>query len=275
MGANDNEFAHNFHKDNICSFLTKKDKYFTINLSNGIFKLINTSDAISGVDKAFAFCSYVTVVFFNTIRDLKISNITIKQLWGYSKTNKTQDYILKKNGYLDGVGLTKTIVLGLDTNMRQQLMVTASKLEYKVAQQIVDTSEGRYFKVNLEAMKECMINSDKLGTIGFFIYCFIVMNEQLQTKGNNTIWAMMAYDYFVNGLGISEGTVNKYLKELLNYGLIRKKKTQLANQSDNSFIKEINHFKACKDISGMLRKKAEIEIAQMMERKRQEKRLKV
>lgn len=89
-----------------------------IQVPNDIFKKISHSIGNENTDVrqiSFAY-SYVLVVSFlykytkyiDVDSNTYVQNSDIKELLGYSKKTKTIDYIIKKNGLLDLIGLTET-----------------------------------------------------------------------------------------------------------------------------------------------------------------------
>lgn len=90
----------------------------SIQMPNVIFrtlsKEIKNKTNIQQVAFAYAFLVATTFLYrYSNYVDIDngtyIQNADIKELLGYNKTTKTVDYIIKKNGLLDNIGLTKTI----------------------------------------------------------------------------------------------------------------------------------------------------------------------
>jgi hypothetical protein len=209
-------------------FVNGKDgKTLEILIPNYFFEFINDLD-ISGPHKAFAFTTWVFSKFAMLVnRPHPIYKL--KELWGYSKDAKSLDYITKKGGLLDQLFLTETVIEGLSEEQRVLLGETSNKIQYKKPLDDVDTSKGFFFRVFAEPMLACMINSQELGAIAFYIYSFICYRAQFQARYSKSLYEMtpLSTSYIAKGLGLSEGTVKRFKKSLIKYGLVMSYNSQI------------------------------------------------
>ncbi|MER2009590.1 MAG: hypothetical protein ABS939_19320 [Psychrobacillus sp.] len=101
------------HLKNI-EYLYGDDVY--VQIPNSIFGDLSSNNSTNIQQVSFAY-GYVTIVaflykyahFVDIDYGTYIQNADIKQLLGYNRNTKTIDYIIRKNGVLDTIGLTKTI----------------------------------------------------------------------------------------------------------------------------------------------------------------------
>lgn len=203
-------------------------------IPNDIFEFINYLD-IPGKHKAFAFLTWSFSKFTMKIkRPHQIS--MVKELWGYNSRNKSLDYLIKKDGFLDEVFLTETVVEGLDSHIRSSLNEESNKIQYKKPLYDVNTEQGKgkFFRVFAEPMLACMINNKELGINAFYVYCFICRKAQLQAINDMTVLYKMTSlspNFIAMGSGLAESTVKKVLDKLDEYGLINRYKTPITVKS--------------------------------------------
>jgi hypothetical protein len=201
-------------------------------LPNDLFKKLNGLQ-VSAQQKAFAFSMYCLIKLTNwKKRPMPITSI--KKLWGYSPVNKSLNKLVKSRGVLDAQGITTTLTQGVKENKGN------TKFQYKEIVYDIDQERG-FFKVDPEIMLFSMFESEKVGPIGFTIYCFLCKATQVQGKGKNI--AKASYTYIANGTGLSEKTVRTYIKSLEKLGLIKVNRGEsIHNGEYGEFKKEINQY---------------------------------
>ncbi|QPK89748.1 hypothetical protein IEN91_04725 [Bacillus velezensis] len=128
-----------------------------VRLPNSLFK--DLSEAIKSKNNktnvqqvAFAYTYLVTVAFLykythfvDTQNETYIQNADIKELLGYSRTTKSIDKIIKKNGVLDELGLTSTTrdyPVSFETCSGEK--VNGISLREFVAISDIDNNDGNY-----------------------------------------------------------------------------------------------------------------------------------
>jgi hypothetical protein len=177
-------------------------------ISNDVLDvLIKTNTINSSPQKVFAYCYLGLIAYFDinnkyTFRNIKVQDI--KRYLGYSEMNKKVDYIIKKNGSLEQLGLI------IDKNNPYE----GAKNHVKVPLILDEMKECHTF--NLSLFFKCM-NDNKLGTIGFFIANYIKEFETTYTYGTRG-----SVNYLSNILNIPTSTVSNYLEELAELNLINK-----------------------------------------------------
>lgn len=91
------------------------EKQDNVYLNNNTFKILESLIDTGSIKKThvsftFTYLYLITYLFrYTKYSDKVLTTGEIKELLGYSKVNKRIDYIIKENGVLDTVGLTKTI----------------------------------------------------------------------------------------------------------------------------------------------------------------------
>lgn len=201
---------------------------------------------------AFAYSYYYLTSWL--YRNAKYGHIdidvgTIKEILGYSKTNKTMNYIIKKNGVLDEMGYTTTTtdypvswevddynspIFKLkseleDDEINKTIRMRSSRftVKYPIKHMHIDDYDyntkahtGIFYEVSnthridFEVFSECMTNKD-LGTTGFYLYSYLKNKNQMFPDG---------YDVSLEALsketGISNGSLATYLDGLKKYNLV-------------------------------------------------------
>lgn len=205
---------------------------------NDIFMLINGLPINSGTHKGTAFCFYALVNAFHQL-EMTLSFSAMKVAWGYNKTTQSIDYISKENGVLDSYGLTETLVVGL-TKEYQPLFNHNSNVMYtKLLANDVDITNGNFFRVPCEIMLRCMFKCNELGTVGFYIYCLICLYSQF----NRGEFKDLSRTAFIDRLGISKGTIKKYLDALVDDGLI----IRIEGKKISRTMNEMNKYKPIRE----------------------------
>lgn len=181
--------------------------------------------------------------------DYTINVQTIKELLNYSPNNKTVNYIIKNKGVLDLLGYTQTtsnypvswdvdeynspefhLLNDANDDIKQYYREKNGirfTVKYPIKHLHIDEFDhkenmktGIFYDVsnthmiNFETFIHCMSIKD-LGTIGFYIYSYLKMKNQMYKGGFDISWEGLAYE-----LGLSDGTLANYMKALRQYQLI-------------------------------------------------------
>lgn len=234
---------------NYCNLIfTDAGESVEVFIPNDLFKIINQLE-ISGKQKAFAFSLYVlskisiTKGYWYTISE-------IKELFGYSKKNKSLDKLIKKNGILDEIGLTKTVIKGLDRIDGSNIGVKSTKIQYKEVVYGADI-KSNFFKVYIEVMFGCLLKNKELGIIGFYIYSFLCLQCQINHKkiDGNYHWCRVPYSYISTGTGISETEVKSVIEKLKFYEFVQTKRNSVGKKDRYSALDANSYLvnKVCKE----------------------------
>lgn len=185
--------------------------------------------------------------------DLDITTVKgIKNLLGLSPTSVSYDYIFKKNGVLDELGLTKTLPFGqapvqwelLDDEMiefqqfdelsedlqqvvvgdvstrRRQIKYPVLAMEERSPIEDVEVNGTFYpagkeytHQIPFNAFVKCVTN-EEIGTIGFYLYSFI------RSRYGKNDSVQISFKTIARESGMAESTITKYMMALREYGLI-------------------------------------------------------
>lgn len=179
----------------------------------------------------------------------------IKELLGYNETNRTMNYITKKNGVLDEMGYTTTTsdypvswevddykspIFKLKSELKDtettnliRMRNSSFTAKYPIKHIHIDTHDyevgahtGIFYEVSnthridFEVFAECMTNKE-LGTIGFYLYSYLKNKNQIFPEGYDTPLSTLSED-----TGLSYGSLATYLDGLKKYGLVSVKHNQ-------------------------------------------------
>lgn len=205
-----------------------------------------------GVHIAFSYSYYYLVswLYRNAkYRECHINTPTIRQLLGYSRTNESMNFIIKRNGVLDKEKFTKTtnnypvfwefdefgdprftLIKEVDKKFQREIRKArgnrffvkypikhfhADEFDYKEEMKtgiFYDISNTHM--VDFRVFVHCM-SIQELGILAFYIYSFLANKNQLHKKG---------YDISLEKLseesGIPYRTTIRYLAMLRSYNLI-------------------------------------------------------
>ena len=185
--------------------------------------------------------------------DLDITTVKgIKNLLGLSPTSVSYDYIFKKNGVLDELGLTKTVPFGqapvqwellddemiefqefneLSEDLKQVIVGDVSTRRRQIKYPVLAMEErnpledievngtfypaGKEFthQIPFNAFMKCVTN-EEIGTIGFYLYSFI------RSRYGKNDSVQISLKTIARESGMSEKTVNTYMMALREYGLM-------------------------------------------------------
>jgi len=230
----------------------------SIQIPNGIFKKLssniknrNGSTNIQQTSFAYAYIVmnaflYKYAHFVDVDNGTYIQNADIKGLLGYNKVTKTIDYIIKKGGVLDMIGLTETInnypirffnhPTERINNIPLREYVTIKDIDntdshYDIIKGIVknhnyavkeptflfeyDDDNGTLYefsnthKITLNEFMKFIFN-DSLDNIDFMMYCFF----KSKCKGLKHDMNAIGLNYIVNELGIGKDAFYGHLEVL-------------------------------------------------------------
>jgi predicted DNA-binding transcriptional regulator len=234
-----------------------------VQIPNGVFKDLSshliTKNKTNIQQVSFAYAYLVVIAFLykyahfvDIDNGTYIQNADIKQLLGYSRTTKTVDGIIKKNGILDMIGLTETIrnypILFMqnptetvnDIPLREYVYIKDiddTDVNYSTIRKIVkngnyETKEPTFLFVYKEesgtlydysnthkvTIKELMsfMYSEGLNNIDFLLYCYF----KSKCKGYKGDMRAISLNHIQNDLGIGRDAFYGHLDVLKSNGLI-------------------------------------------------------
>lgn len=190
-------------------------------------------------------CKYLNTKVF-------LDGAVIKQVLGYSESNRTMNYITKKGGLLDNIGYTestKDIPLGFELKEIEGLTFTMAfdmpkemlqpipkmfflkkplkALERTILKHNVETNQieevetqGTFYdvsnthSVDFNVFMYCMGN-ESLGTTGFYLYSWLKHKHDIFRNGYD-----VSYEKLSAETGLPKRTMIKYLNALKGYNLI-------------------------------------------------------
>ena len=260
---------HDMNIEEIKALLKITGKESDIFLPNEIFSdLQGYITNSTHVAFAYSYCYltqflYRNCKYFNT--EVLIDGNIIKQILGYSESNRTMNYITKKDGLLDEIGYlesTKDFPLGWDLESGVLSFVMSSEIDkdmlppipkmfflkrpIKAFERVIQRENangnigeeeilGTFYdvtethSVDFKIFMYCMANKD-LGVVGFYLYSWL--------KHRNDIFSGydVSYEKLSQETGIAKRTMIKYLNTLKSYNLISFKFNQeyfVVGLSDN------------------------------------------
>lgn len=245
----------------IKSLLEINRKEAQVFLPNEIFSDLQ-DNITNGTHVAYAY-SYLYLTqflyrnckYFNT--KTLIDGKVIKQILGYSESNRTMNYITKKSGLLDSIGYTETtkdIPLSWDfkkddgeglsfymsSNEKGTLEIpkmfflkkplkaferTIQRVD-KDGQIVEEEMQGTFYdvsnthSVDFDVFMCCMAN-DEIGTTGFYLYSWLKHKNDIFKGGYD-----VSYEKLSAETGLPRSTMIQYLNALKSYRLIRFKFNQ-------------------------------------------------
>lgn len=219
----------------------------------------------SGTQVAYAY-SYLYLTqflyrnckYFNTkaLIDAKV----IKQVLGYSESNRTMNLITKKGGLLDNIGYTEStkdfplgwgfkpaegegLSFAMASDMPKETLPpipkmfflkkplkaferTILKQDKKTNELVAVEAQGTFYdvsnthSVDFDVFMYCMAN-EELGTVGFYLYSWLKHKNDIFKGGYD-----VSYEKLCAETGISRRTMIQYLDALKGYNLVRFKFNQ-------------------------------------------------
>jgi hypothetical protein len=190
--------------------------------------------------------------FVDLDNETYIQNADIKELLGYNRITKTIDYIIKKDGVLDQIGLTsttknfpiETITNPIESinNIPLKEFVTLEELDkeglsYKLVRSIVKNRNytikeplflfeykeqmgtlyeyGNTHKIKIDEIMKFMFD-DNLDNIDFIIYCFL----KSKCYGYKDHMKPIGLNTIISELGIGKDAFYSHLQKLKDLGFI-------------------------------------------------------
>lgn len=226
-------------------------------MPNEIFNDLSSCEDLGGRSShvAFAYSYYYLVSwlyrFAKYIEYEKYDASTIKQILGYSRNNKTLNYIIKKGGVLDTLGYTRSVtdppmyykyeesmdidftllsdiralgqdIKSVDVNLRN----TKIKMPVKGLFREEWAEKENYYNgtfneventhmIPIEVFIKCMSNPD-LGCESFYLYAFLSYKYDKFSSGIN-----LSLEQITSQTGIKKSVRDKYINSLKEYNMIR------------------------------------------------------
>lgn len=178
-----------------------------------------------------------------------IDNTKIKEVLGYSSTTKTLNYLIKKDGLLDEIGLletTRNYPISWEWSKGEDLEFLMSseygefsdhlpsvpkrfflKKPLKGFDRVAETEDGEgedilgvFYSVEnthnipFETFVYCMSNKD-IGCTGFYLYCYLSHRNDIHVGGVDVSLINLAEE-----TGISYASLNRALGALKSYNLV-------------------------------------------------------
>jgi hypothetical protein len=217
-----------------------------------------------GSHAAFAYTYYYLICWlyrYAKYGELNIDVKMIKEILGYNPTNKKLDYLIKKGGVLDEIGLTETstdyplvwtfidgdleftMLSDFDDEIRKMYLKQKGK-NYKVKVPVKALSRneengtfydiGYTHEVTFDLFANCM--EGDLGCSGFYLYGYL--KYRCDKFGEYSC----PLDRLGEEIGMSKNTVDKYLTILCQEGLVECKVND-CKMVDGEFVKKSNTYK--------------------------------
>lgn len=227
------------------------DKESKMYIPNEIFDDISLIEGKGSGHIAFTYSYYYLVNWMYRYAKYGQSPIDvkmIKQALGYSETNKTMDYIIKKGGVLDSINYTSTTsdypviwefnknslkittLNGLDSYSKEKLKERHTnrfnikypiKSFYRTIESESDQYEdGTYFDISntheipFEVFLFCMSNKE-LGCAAFYLWSYLKMMNQMFKRGYDVGLERLSKEVY-----IPRKTLSRYLDVLKMHNMI-------------------------------------------------------
>lgn len=241
----------------------------TIPMPNGLFKEIKEwtlSGAVKSIQhQEFIYSYYWLLVYLWRYAKYYQHTVTqkdIKQLLGYNSNEKRLDYLIKKNGVLDLVGLTElevdypvswnqkeqgelSFTMLSDFNKEEQRLIKSNKpLKYSVKSPLRHigngVDEGYYWKIEntheipAYVFEVCMTN-ENLGCAGFYLYSILKYIEDKSTHFNKNSTFELGNETLEIITLWKLRKIIKVTDELAKVGLIHKEQQMKIKGKRNSY----------------------------------------
>jgi hypothetical protein len=248
------------------------NKKSPVYVPNEIFTDLKNSNLTGSSHIAFAYSYYYLMSWlyrYGKYGQLNLKVDDMKQLLGYSPSNRDINYIIKKNGILDQLGYTYsstdypiswnwnngdiefTLLSDLDEDMRKILIGIKGK-NYKVKvpvkglfrsqeSEMENYLDGTFYDIShthlipFEDFIRCMDRG--IGVIGFYLYGYMRCKCQWhEGKYNSSV------ERIAENSGISVNTVDRYLSKLIISGLVKYAEGD-CKKIDGEFKRDANTYK--------------------------------
>lgn len=237
-------------KDLFNNFFKKDDRDNFINLDINTFELFDdllVKGKLKGNrHKTFAFAYYWLVSYlwkYSKYGYREITTQDIKRILGVSEVEKRMDYIIKKRGLLDSVGLTETTRdFPINTTFKELegiKVTTLSDLDDGLAQEFLGKHSGRYvckkpllqyerngkvglmysrddvFTISIFEFTRCVL-CPEIGFDGFYIYAYL----KYRTKMLGNTGVNIYYSELESKIGYKHRRIRTLIQNLVLAGLI-------------------------------------------------------
>lgn len=256
-------------KDLFNSFFKKDNRDNFVNIDVNTFEFFNgllESGKLKGNrHKTFAFSYYWLVSYlwkYSKYGYREINTQDIKRILGINPTEKRMDYITKKKGLLDSVGLTETtrdfpINTSFDDN-GEIIVTTLSNLNKDVAQDFLKKHSARYvckkplLQYKREGKAGLMYSRDdvvsisifeftrcvlcpEIGFDGFYVYAYL--KYRVKMLGNTGV--NIYYSELENQIGYKHRRIRTLIQNLVLAGLVEVKQEL---EYDNGKLSKSNTY---------------------------------
>lgn len=249
---------------NIKQLLNYNEHQHAIYIHNEIFEELKVLYDKGSSHVAFAYTYYYLISWlyrYTKYGELNIDVKMIKEILGYNPSNKKLDYLIKKNGLLDEIGLTSTstdypllwtfeegelefmLLSEFDVEGRKYYQQQKGKnYKVKVPEKALsrDGENGTFYDIGythameFDLFVKCM--ESELGCSGFYLYGYLKYRCDKFGEYNSSL------EKLGEEVGMSKNTVDKYLTKLCQEGLVECK-IHDCKLVDGEYVKKSNTYK--------------------------------
>jgi hypothetical protein len=229
-------------------------------IHNEIFEELKLLHNKGGSHVAFTYTYYFLICWlyrYTKYGELNIDVKMIKEILGYNATNKKLDYLIKKGGVLDEIGLTETssdypllwtfedglefmMLSDFDEDVRKLYQKGKNyKIKVPVKGLIRNGEEGTFYDITythemtFDLFAHCM--GSELGCSGFYLYGY------LKYRCDKFNEYCVSLERLGEEVGMSKNTVDKYLTMLCLDGLVKYKGNE-CKVIDGEFNRKANTY---------------------------------
>lgn len=226
-----------------------KDNFINVDINTfGLFdELLESGKLKTNRHRTFAFAYYCLVSYlwkYSKYGDMEINTQDIKTILGIHSTEKRMDYIIKKNGLLDSIGLTETTRdFPISTTIYAEgegiLVTTLSDIEDGLAKDFLKNSGRRYtckkpllqyerednvglmfskdnvLSISLYEFTRCVLCPD-IGFDGLYVYAYLKFRTKM--LGNKAL--KIFYAELENRIGYKYKYLHTLIENLKLAGMI-------------------------------------------------------
>lgn len=229
----------------IKQLLKYNDHQNKVYIHNEIFEELKLLHEKGSSHVAFAYGYYYLISWlyrYTKYGEINIDVKMIKEILGYNATNKKLDYLIKKGGLLDEIGLTETstdyplvwtfedgeleftMFSDFDEDIKkiyQKQKGNNSKIKVPVKGLNRNGENGTFYDIyythemTFDLFVKCM--ESELGCSGFYLYGYLKYRCDKFKEYNSSV------ERIGQDIGMSKNTVDKYLTMLCMSGLVKYK----------------------------------------------------
>lgn len=234
-------------------------------IHNEIFEELKLLHSKGSSHVAFAYTYFYLISWlyrYTKYGELNIDVKLIKEILGYNATNKKLDYLIKKGGLLDEIGLTETstdypllwtfedgeleftMLSDFDEDIRKLYQNQKGK-NYKIKVPVKglnrNSENGTFYDIyythemKFDLFTYCM--ESELGCSGFYIYGYLKYRCDKFKEYTSSV------ERIGQDLGMSKNTVDKYLTMLCREGMVKYKSNE-CKLVDGEFTRKANSYSA-------------------------------